>query len=57
MGALWHPFSDMGAVERDGGFVIARGEGAYVFDPAGAVTWTRPPGCGSQRRARPDGAR
>ncbi|MGH3507231.1 MAG: aspartate aminotransferase family protein [Nocardioidaceae bacterium] len=35
MGALWHPFSDMGAVERDGEFVIARGEGAYVFDPAG----------------------
>jgi adenosylmethionine-8-amino-7-oxononanoate aminotransferase len=33
MGALWHPFSDMGAVERDGEFVIARGEGAYVFDP------------------------
>ncbi len=35
MGALWHPFSDMGAVERDGEFVIARGEGAYVFDPDG----------------------
>jgi putrescine---pyruvate transaminase len=35
MGALWHPFSDMGAVERDGEFVIARGEGAHVFDPEG----------------------
>ena len=35
MGALWHPFSDMGAVERDGEFVIARGEGALVFDPSG----------------------
>ncbi|HEX6515904.1 MAG TPA: aminotransferase class III-fold pyridoxal phosphate-dependent enzyme [Nocardioidaceae bacterium] len=35
MGALWHPFSDMGAVERDGEFVVARGEGAYVFDPEG----------------------
>jgi putrescine---pyruvate transaminase len=35
MGALWHPFSDMGAVERDGEFVITRGEGAYVFDSAG----------------------
>ena len=35
MGALWHPFSDMGAVERDGEFVIARGEGAYVFDADG----------------------
>jgi adenosylmethionine-8-amino-7-oxononanoate aminotransferase len=32
---LWHPFSDMGAVERDGEFVIARGEGAVVFDPSG----------------------
>ena len=35
MGALWHPFADMGAVERDGEFVIARGEGAYVFDSDG----------------------
>jgi len=35
MGALWHPFSDMGAVERDGEFVVARGDGAYVFDPQG----------------------
>ncbi len=35
MGALWHPFSDMGAIERDGEFVIARGEGAYVFDDGG----------------------
>ena len=35
MGNLWHPFSDMGAVERDGEFVIARGEGAYVFDADG----------------------
>ncbi len=35
MGALWHPFSDMGAVERNGEFVIARGEGTYVFDPEG----------------------
>jgi adenosylmethionine-8-amino-7-oxononanoate aminotransferase len=35
MGALWHPFSDMGAVEKDGEFVIARGEGAYVYDAAG----------------------
>jgi adenosylmethionine-8-amino-7-oxononanoate aminotransferase len=35
VGALWHPFSDMGAVERDGEFVVARGEGAYVFDPEG----------------------
>ncbi|MBF6335789.1 aspartate aminotransferase family protein [Nocardia abscessus] len=35
MNALWHGFADMGAVERDGAFVVARGEGAYVFDPAG----------------------
>jgi adenosylmethionine-8-amino-7-oxononanoate aminotransferase len=35
MGALWHPFSDMGAVERDGEFVVSRGDGAYVFDPEG----------------------
>ena len=32
MGALWHPFSDMGAVERGGEFVLSRGEGAFVFD-------------------------
>jgi putrescine---pyruvate transaminase len=35
MGALWHPFSDMGAVERDGEFVLTRGEGAYVWDDHG----------------------
>ncbi|MFD4457633.1 aspartate aminotransferase family protein [Nocardia sp. NPDC058480] len=35
MNALWHGFADMGAVNRDGAFVIARGEGAYVFDTAG----------------------
>lgn len=35
MGSLWHPFSDMGAVERDGEFVLTRGEGASVYDAAG----------------------
>jgi putrescine---pyruvate transaminase len=35
MGALWHPFSDMGAVERDGEFVLARGEGVRVWDDRG----------------------
>ncbi|WP_024806079.1 aspartate aminotransferase family protein [Nocardia sp. BMG51109] len=35
MGALWHGFADMGAVERDGAFVVARGEGAYIWDQAG----------------------
>ncbi|WP_062985854.1 aminotransferase family protein [Nocardia anaemiae] len=35
MGALWHGFADMGAVERDGAFVVARGEGAYIYDRAG----------------------
>ena len=35
MGALWHPFSDMGAVESGGEFVITRGEGVRVFDDGG----------------------
>ncbi|WP_157108608.1 aspartate aminotransferase family protein [Aldersonia kunmingensis] len=35
MGALWHGFADMGAVERDGAFVIERGEGVYIWDTAG----------------------
>jgi adenosylmethionine-8-amino-7-oxononanoate aminotransferase len=35
MGALWHPFSDMGAVERGGEFVLARGEGVHVWDTGG----------------------
>ncbi|MEU7629250.1 aminotransferase class III-fold pyridoxal phosphate-dependent enzyme [Nocardia sp. NPDC049220] len=35
MNSLWHGFADMGAVERDGAFVVARGEGSYIFDQAG----------------------
>lgn len=35
MGTLWHPFSDMGAVERDGEFVLSRGEGCHVYDAQG----------------------
>jgi adenosylmethionine-8-amino-7-oxononanoate aminotransferase len=35
MGALWHPFSDMGAVQANGEFVVARGEGVYVYDTEG----------------------
>ena len=35
MGALWHGFADMGAIERDGAFVVSRGEGAYIWDDAG----------------------
>lgn len=35
MGALWHGFADMGAIERDGEFVLERGEGAYVWDTDG----------------------
>ena len=35
MGALWHGFADMGAIERDGEFVLERGEGAYVWDTHG----------------------
>ncbi|WP_067980832.1 aminotransferase family protein [Nocardia caishijiensis] len=35
MNALWHGFADMGAVARDGAFVVARGEGAHVYDTEG----------------------
>ena len=35
MGALWHGFANMGAVETSGAFVVARGDGAYVWDSAG----------------------
>ncbi|ALG13472.1 aspartate aminotransferase family protein [Kibdelosporangium phytohabitans] len=35
MGALWHPFSDMGAVTQNGEFVVSRGEGVYVWDADG----------------------
>lgn len=34
MGSLWHGFADMGAVDK-GPFVVARGEGAYIWDAAG----------------------
>lgn len=30
--ALWHGFADMGAVEKNGAFVVSRGEGAYIWD-------------------------
>jgi len=35
VGALWHPFSDMGAIESGDEFVITRGEGVRVFDDGG----------------------
>lgn len=35
MGALWHPFADMGAVEAAGEFVLVRGEGVWVWDNTG----------------------
>jgi putrescine aminotransferase len=35
VGNLWHPFSDMGAIEASGEFVIARGEGSSVYDRDG----------------------
>src|SRR5436190_9907129 len=35
MGSLWHPFSDMAVVERDGELVVTRGEGAYIWDDQG----------------------
>lgn len=35
MGALWHPFSDMAAIEADGEFVVTRGEGTRIWDDQG----------------------
>ncbi len=35
MGALWHGFANMGAVDRDGAFLIRRGDGAQVWDSSG----------------------
>ncbi|GAA4392987.1 aspartate aminotransferase family protein [Tsukamurella soli] len=32
---MWHGFADMGAVERDGAFVVARGEDSYIWDTDG----------------------
>ncbi|TQF66247.1 aspartate aminotransferase family protein [Rhodococcus spelaei] len=34
-GSLWHGFADMGAVQRDGAFVVSRGDGAYIWDDRG----------------------
>jgi putrescine aminotransferase len=34
--AMWHPFADMAAVSESGPFVLARGEGQFVFDESGA---------------------
>jgi adenosylmethionine-8-amino-7-oxononanoate aminotransferase len=35
MGAYWHPFADMSALEQTGPLVIASGDGAYVTDESG----------------------
>ncbi len=35
MGAYWHGFANMAAVERDGEFVISRGQGAAIWDADG----------------------
>jgi putrescine---pyruvate transaminase len=35
MGAYWHPFADMAAVEDGGELVIASGDGAHVVDERG----------------------
>lgn len=35
MGALWHGFADMGAVESNGEFVVTRAEGVHVWDDQG----------------------
>lgn len=32
MTRFWHPMADMAAVEADGEFVVARGDGVYVWD-------------------------
>ena len=32
---FWHPFADMAAVTANGELVLARGEGAYVWDESG----------------------
>lgn len=32
---FWHPFADMAAVSADGELVIAKGDGAYVWDEQG----------------------
>lgn len=34
MGALWHPFSDMAAVDAGGEFVVTRGDGVWIWDDA-----------------------
>ncbi len=33
--SFWHPFAEMAAVERTGGFTLLRGEGSYVWDADG----------------------
>ncbi|MDP9318142.1 MAG: aminotransferase class III-fold pyridoxal phosphate-dependent enzyme [Actinomycetota bacterium] len=35
MGALWHPFSNMSMVEKNGEFTLVRGVGCYVYDDDG----------------------
>ncbi|GAA5079934.1 aspartate aminotransferase family protein [Nocardia iowensis] len=35
MSALWHGFTDLDAVQREGAFIISRGEGAYIYDNSG----------------------
>lgn len=35
MGAYWHPFADMAAIEASGELVITSGDGCYVTDEAG----------------------
>lgn len=58
MGALWHPFSNMSAVEANGEFVVTRGEGACIYDAAGnryldatAALWFANVGHGRQELA------
>lgn len=35
MSSFWHPFADMGLVEKTGPFIVERGEGTRIYDEAG----------------------
>ena len=50
MTALWHPFADMAAVEREE-LTLVRGEGVFVWDDAAAATSTAPRASGTRTSA------
>ena len=35
MSSFWHPFADMGLVEKTGPFIVERGEGTRIYDEDG----------------------